>query len=47
MIILTYDLLRLFVAFKEKKISIEKIENIFIEKIGVFKYEEVIHSLAN
>lgn len=47
LIIPTYDLLRLFEAFKEKKISIEKIENIFIEKIGVFKYEEVIHSLAN
>lgn len=35
LIIQTYDLLKIFEAFKEEKISSEEIERIFINKIGV------------
>ncbi|MBR8701292.1 hypothetical protein IX317_001093 [Fusobacterium sp. DD29] len=38
LIIPTYDLLKLYEAFKQHRISSDEIEKMFIDKIGVFKY---------
>lgn len=43
LIIQTYDLLKIFEAFKEEKISLEEIERIFINKIGALNFEEVLN----
>lgn len=40
LIIQTYDLLKIFEAFKQNKISSEEIERIFINKIGALNFEE-------
>lgn len=42
LIIQTYDLLKIFEAFKQNKISSEDIENIFSDKIGILNFEEVL-----
>lgn len=38
LIIPTYELLKLYEAFKQHRISSDEIEKMFIDKIGVFKY---------
>lgn len=42
LIIQTYDLLKIFEAFKQNKINSEEIENIFLDKIGILNFEEVL-----
>ncbi|WP_289102027.1 hypothetical protein [uncultured Fusobacterium sp.] len=40
LIIQTYDLLKIFEAFEQKKLTTEKIEEIFINKIGLLEFEK-------
>lgn len=44
LIIQTYDLLKIFEAFKQNKISSEEIEDIFIDKIGILDYNKILNS---
>ena len=40
LIIQTYDLLKIFEAFEQKKLTTEKIEEVFINKIGLLEFEK-------
>ena len=44
LIIQTYDLLKIFEAFKQNKISSEEIEDVFIDKIGILDYNKILNS---
>lgn len=43
LIIQTYDLLKIFEAFKQNKISSEEIEDIFTDKIGILDYKKILN----
>lgn len=45
LIIQTYDLLKIFEAFKQNKINSEEIENIFIKNVGLLDFNKVLNSL--